>query len=81
MTCLWQQDAAGFQKRINQFLTIGIPASHSSHACALRFLLGSIAPLGRSTPRFQASTIQAGFRVPAPLRSGTPPNTHDLRRT
>ena len=78
---LWQQDAAGFQKRINQFLTIASRITFVPYWCSSILVGIHCRTWVRSTPRFQASTIQAGFRVPAPLRSGTPPNTHDLRRT
>jgi hypothetical protein len=46
---LWQQDAAGFQKRIDRFLT--------THA-GTRYLISV-----HSIPRFQGFTTQAGCRV------------------
>jgi hypothetical protein len=78
---LWQQDAAGFQKRIDQFLTI----ASRHHIRPMLVLFDScwdpLPHLGPQHPRFQESTIQAGFRVPARRRSGTQANIRVLRRT
>ena len=60
---LWQQDAAGFQKRIDQFLTIA--ARH--HIRPLLVLFDScwdpFPHLGRSIRRFRECIIRAGCRV------------------
>jgi hypothetical protein len=38
---LWEQDAEGFKKRIDQFLAIAAKARHQAHAGVLRLVLGS----------------------------------------
>jgi hypothetical protein len=60
---LWQQDAAGFQKRINEFLAIA-----SRHHIRPMFVLfdscwDPLPHLGRSIHRLPGSITQAGCRV------------------
>ena len=47
---LWQQDAAGLQKRIDKFLTIAAKHHIKPHACAVRFVLGPGSKLGPQHP-------------------------------
>ena len=69
---LWQQDAAGFRKRIDQFLTIA--ARH--HIRPLLVLFDScwdpLPQLGPQHRRFPASIIPDGCRVRARKRSPIP---------
>jgi len=72
---LWQQDAAGFQKRIDKFLTIA-----SRHHIRPIFVLFDSCwnPLliwDCNIRPSQESTTQAGYGVPAPLRWQTKLNT------
>ena len=69
---LWQQDAAGFQKRIDSFLTIA-----SRHHIRPMFVLfdscwDPCLILARSIRRFPACTTPVGCKVPAPRRWRTP---------
>jgi len=68
---LWQQDAAGFQKRIDQFLTIA--SRHHIRLCWCFSTHAGIRCLiwGRSTRQLPEFTTQAGCRVRARRRSRT----------
>jgi hypothetical protein len=59
---LWQQDAAGFRKRIDQFLTIASRHHIRPMYCAVRFGLGSVAA---SRPAASANPGNSQLRVGA----------------
>jgi hypothetical protein len=68
---LWQQDAPGFRRRLNQFLSFA--PSHTAAARAIRLLLGSSAAsrsAARPSPRRPQFRMGAEPRCESSRRSG-----------
>jgi hypothetical protein len=78
---LWQQDSAGFKKRIDVFLTI----SSRHHIRPIFVLFDScwdpFPKLGRSIRRFPAYTTPAGCKAQGQQRWAIPRRNHDCKRT
>ena len=78
---LWQQDAAGFQKRIDTFLTI----AHKHHIRILFVLFDSCWNPARISANnalhVPECIIPVGYRVPVPRLSATPRNSRASKLT
>ena len=79
---LWQQDAAGFRKRIDQFLAIAA-STNQADVRAVRFASGIRSrSWASSARRSRACTTRAGCRAPAPtVLQGPEPASRASRRT
>ena len=77
---LWEQDAEGFRKRIDEFLTISATPQESGRCSCSSTPAGiRIRSWARSIRRFPACTTPAGCKAPAPRVSPTPLTTRSSR--
>ena len=78
----WQQDAAGFRARIDQFLDIADEASHPAAVGAVRLVLGSAAeagPAARADPGRAQLRLGAGAWREGVVGSGAVPAAEGVR--